>query len=174
MVLLPTVSSCAFEGWREEREQNIRTTMEQYISTNAKNGNRCVPNPIADTAEFLDRLTDDRDRSFVEMSSELPRIEWKHSTVDYLPHKRTPSLRISQRTNRKKWSRRARRGEARRFVRNPDNCLYIDRLHPAQSAQSAKSPSPLISQDGQPKRIPAMTLVTPAHRISHNGLLYRC
>ena len=81
--------------------------MEQYTCTNAKNGNRCVPDPIADTAEFLDRLTDDRDRSFIEISSDLPRIEWKHSTVDYLPHKRAPSLRISQRTNRGKWSKKS-------------------------------------------------------------------
>ena len=141
MGLLPTVSSWLFEGWREEREQNIRTTMEQYISTNAKNGNRCVPNPIADTAEFLDRLTDDRDRSFVEMSSELPRIEWKHSTVDYLPHKRTPSLRISQRTNRKKWSRRARRGEARRgdlFVTRIIVCTSTVFTRPSRPSQPSR------------------------------------
>ena len=126
----------------------------------------------SDTAEFLDRLNDDRDRSFIEISSELPRIEWKHSPVDNCrtnEHHRSESANVP--TGKNGSEERARADLHFRWISNPDNCLYIDRLH---LAQSAKSPSPLISQDGQPKRIPAMTLVTPVHRISHNGLLYRC
>ncbi len=60
--------------------------LEQSIQRK-KREQMCQFRTPSDTAEFLNRLTGDWDRSFIKTSSQAPRIKWAHSTVDLLPCK---------------------------------------------------------------------------------------